>query len=99
MESDSLDPPRRHGHTSSMNLAAIQWPLGSFGRPLLALGVTIIFAFALDSGVALGLEHGAVGGGAASPAEWVRYQTSAAGVSFLYRASLLMRERAPRQSR
>ncbi len=63
MESDSLDPPRRRGHTSSMKLAAIQSSLDSFGRPLLALGVTIIFAFALESGVALGTEHGGVGAG------------------------------------
>ena len=30
-----------------MKLAAIHGPLGSFGRPLLALGVTIIFALAV----------------------------------------------------
>ena len=79
-----------------MKLAAIQWPLGSFGRPLLALGVTIIFAFALESGVALGLEHGGVGGGAANPAEWVPYHNAATGLSFRYPASLRIRERDPR---
>ena len=82
-----------------MKLAAIQWPLGSFGRPLLALGVTIIFAFALESGVALGLEHGGVGGGAASPADWVPYHNSATGLSFRYPASLRIRERDPRPFR
>jgi len=35
-----------------MKLVATHRPLDSFGRPLLALGVTIIFALALDSGVA-----------------------------------------------
>src|SRR5438034_8042866 len=96
MESDSLDPPRRRGHTSSMKLAAIQSSLDSFGRPLLALGVTLIFAFALESGVALGTEHGGVGGGAASAAEWVPYRNSATGLSFRYPRSLRIRERDPR---
>src|SRR5437773_4926544 len=99
MESDSLDPPRRRGHTSSMKLAAIQSSLGSFGRPLLALGVTLIFAFALESGVAFGTEHGGVGDGAASPAEWVPYHNSATGLSFRYPASLRIRERDPRPFR
>ena len=49
-----------------MKLAAIHGPLGSFGRPLLALGVTIIFALALESGVALGMGHGGGGAGGAS---------------------------------
>jgi len=80
-----------------MKLAAIQWPLGSFGRPLLALGVTIIFAFALESGVALGMERG--GGGAASPAEWVPYHNAATGLSFRYPRSLRVRERDPRPFR
>jgi len=53
-----------------MKLAAIHGPLGSFGRPLLALGVTIIFALALDTGVALAMGHGggASGGGHAGGA-------------------------------
>jgi len=62
VESNSLAPPRRRDQTSSMKLAAIHRPPGSFGRPLLALGVTIIFAFTLESGSALGMGHG--GGGA-----------------------------------
>jgi len=82
-----------------MKLAAIQSSLGSFGRPLLALGVTIILAFALENGVALGMEHGGVGGGAASPAEWVPYHNAATGLSFRYPASLRIRERDPRPFR
>ena len=82
-----------------MKLAAIQSSLGSFGRPLLALGVTIIFASALESGVALGMEHGDVGGGAASPSEWVPYHNSATGLSFRYPPSLRIHERDPRPFR
>ena len=41
-----------------MKLAAIQWPLASSGRHLLALCFTIIFALALDRGVALGMGRG-----------------------------------------
>ena len=41
-----------------MKLAAIQWPLASSGRHLLALCFTIILALALDRGVALGMGHG-----------------------------------------
>ena len=82
-----------------MKLAAIQSSLRSFGRPLLALAVTMIFALALDSRIALGMEHGGVGGGAASPAEWVPYHNSATGLSFRYPASLRIRERDPRPFR
>src|SRR5882724_4699494 len=57
-----VDGIRRGDHTASMKLAAIHGPLGSFGRPLLALGVTIIFALALNS-VALGMGHGGGGSG------------------------------------
>ena len=65
-----LDPPRRRGHTSSMTLAAMHRPLGSMGRHLLALCFTIIFALALDTGVALAMGHGggASGGGHAGGA-------------------------------
>ena len=46
-----------------MKLAATHRPLGSFERPLLALGVTIIFALASNSRVALGMGHGGGGSG------------------------------------
>ena len=82
-----------------MKLAAIQSSLGSFRRPLLALAVTMIFALALDSRIALSMEHGGVGGGAASPAEWVPYHNAATGLSFRYPASLRIRERDPRPFR
>src|SRR5947208_15894960 len=42
------------------------------------------------------MEQGGVGGGAASPAEWVPYHNSATGLSFRYPASLRIRERDPR---
>jgi len=46
-----------------MTLAAMHRPLGSMGRHLLTLCFTIIFALALDTGVALAIGGGHGGGG------------------------------------
>ena len=50
-----------------MKLAAIHGPLGSMGRHLLALCFTIIFALALDTGVALAMGHGGGASGGERP--------------------------------
>src|SRR5438093_12518470 len=59
----ALDACERRDH-SFFKPVAIHGPLGSFFvRPLLALGVTIVFALALESGFARGMGHGGGGGG------------------------------------
>lgn len=60
----ALDARERRDHSFFMKLVAIHGPLGSFFvHPLLALGATIVFALALESGFARGMGHGSGGGG------------------------------------